>query len=88
MCVYTYTVDSMDVIRLLTVKHLVWFCVEKGTKRLECIAPDGTGRRVIHSNLNYPFSMVFYANHFYYTDWRRSEQSPTDTYIQNITAFT
>ncbi|TSK72188.1 Nidogen-2 [Bagarius yarrelli] len=45
--------------------------VRDGTKRLECIAADGTGRRVIHGELNYPFSMVFYANHFYYTDWRR-----------------
>ncbi|XP_048830880.1 nidogen-2-like isoform X2 [Brienomyrus brachyistius] len=50
-------------------KHLCW--ADAGTKRLECIAPDGTGRRVIHSNVNYPFGMVFYANHFYYTDWRR-----------------
>nr|XP_023658539.1 nidogen-2-like isoform X1 [Paramormyrops kingsleyae] len=50
-------------------KHLCW--ADAGTKRLECIAPDGTGRWVIHSNVNYPFGMVFYANHFYYTDWRR-----------------
>ncbi|XP_028830877.1 nidogen-2 [Denticeps clupeoides] len=52
-----------------TTHQLCW--ADAGTKRLECISPDGTGRRVIHSNLNYPFSMVFYANHFYYTDWRR-----------------
>ncbi|XP_040888443.1 nidogen-2 isoform X11 [Toxotes jaculatrix] len=44
---------------------------DAGTKRLECISPDGSGRRVIHSSLNYPFSMVYYRNHFYYTDWRR-----------------
>ncbi|XP_076848526.1 nidogen-2 isoform X2 [Brachyhypopomus gauderio] len=50
-------------------RRVCW--ADAGTKRLECISPDGTGRRVIHSNLNYPFSMVFYANHFYYTDWRR-----------------
>uniref|UniRef100_A0A8C8FQM3 Nidogen-2 n=1 Tax=Oncorhynchus tshawytscha TaxID=74940 RepID=A0A8C8FQM3_ONCTS len=50
-------------------KQVCW--ADAGTKRLECIASDGTGRRVIHSNLNYPFSMVFYANHFYFTDWRR-----------------
>ncbi|KAI4885762.1 hypothetical protein NFI96_031285 [Prochilodus magdalenae] len=53
-----------------TARRVCW--ADAGTKRLECIAPDGTGRRVIHSNLNYPFSMVFYANHFYYTDWRRN----------------
>uniref|UniRef100_A0A8C9VUN5 Nidogen 2 n=1 Tax=Scleropages formosus TaxID=113540 RepID=A0A8C9VUN5_SCLFO len=50
-------------------RQICW--ADAGTKRLECIAPDGTGRRVINSNLNYPFSLVSYANHFYYTDWRR-----------------
>ncbi|XP_070400305.1 nidogen-2 isoform X2 [Nothobranchius furzeri] len=44
---------------------------DAGTKRLECISPNGSGRRVIHPTLNYPFSMVYYRNHFYYTDWRR-----------------
>ncbi|XP_076579565.1 nidogen-2 isoform X2 [Chaetodon auriga] len=44
---------------------------DAGTKRLECVSPDGSGRRVIHPSLNYPFSMVYYRNHFYYTDWRR-----------------
>ncbi|XP_044201282.1 nidogen-2 isoform X7 [Thunnus albacares] len=44
---------------------------DAGTKRLECIFPDGSGRKVIHATLNYPFSMVYYRNHFYYTDWRR-----------------
>ncbi|XP_030644080.1 nidogen-2 [Chanos chanos] len=52
-----------------TARKVCW--ADAGTKHLECIAPDGTGRRVIRSNLNYPFSMVFYANHYYYTDWRR-----------------
>lgn len=45
--------------------------VLKGTKKLECTLPDGTGRRVIHNNLKYPFSIVSYADHFYHTDWRR-----------------
>uniref|UniRef100_A0A8C4HX39 Nidogen 2a (osteonidogen) n=1 Tax=Dicentrarchus labrax TaxID=13489 RepID=A0A8C4HX39_DICLA len=44
---------------------------DAGTKRLECVSPDGSGRRVIHPSLNYPFSMVYYRDHFYYTDWRR-----------------
>ncbi|XP_034533827.1 nidogen-2 isoform X4 [Notolabrus celidotus] len=44
---------------------------DAGTKRLECVSPDGSGRRVIHPSVNYPFSMVYYRNHFYYTDWRR-----------------
>ncbi|XP_039924573.1 nidogen-2 isoform X2 [Hirundo rustica] len=50
-------------------KLLCW--VDAGTKHLECTFPDGTGRRVIQSNLNYPFSIISYANHFYHTDWRR-----------------
>uniref|UniRef100_A0A8C5ILG2 Nidogen 2 n=1 Tax=Junco hyemalis TaxID=40217 RepID=A0A8C5ILG2_JUNHY len=50
-------------------KLLCW--ADAGTKHLECTFPDGTGRRVIQSNLNYPFSIVSYANHFYHTDWRR-----------------
>ncbi|XP_077370479.1 uncharacterized protein nid2a [Festucalex cinctus] len=49
--------------------HICW--ADAGTKRLECIFPDGSGRRVINPNLNYPFSMIFHRNHFYYTDWRR-----------------
>ncbi|XP_052009773.1 nidogen-2-like [Xyrauchen texanus] len=52
-----------------TTRQVCW--ADAGTKRLECISPNGTGRRVVHSNLNYPFSMVSYASHYYYTDWRR-----------------
>ncbi|PNI83393.1 NID2 isoform 2 [Pan troglodytes] len=50
-------------------KLLCW--ADAGTKKLECTLPDGTGRRVIHNNLKYPFSIVSYADHFYHTDWRR-----------------
>ncbi|KAL2789922.1 nidogen-2 precursor [Daubentonia madagascariensis] len=50
-------------------KLLCW--ADAGTKKLECTLPDGTGRRVIQSNLNYPFSIISYADHFYHTDWRR-----------------
>ncbi|XP_075387294.1 nidogen-2 isoform X2 [Tenrec ecaudatus] len=50
-------------------KLLCW--ADAGTKKLECALPDGTGRRVIQNNLNYPFSIVSYADHFYHTDWRR-----------------
>ncbi|XP_016390641.1 nidogen-2-like, partial [Sinocyclocheilus rhinocerous] len=52
-----------------TTRQVCW--ADAGTKRLECISPNGTGRRVVHSNLSYPFSMVAFANHYYYTDWRR-----------------
>ncbi|XP_054683061.1 nidogen-2 isoform X1 [Grus americana] len=50
-------------------KLLCW--ADAGTKHLECTFPDGAGRRVIQNNLNYPFSIISYANHFYHTDWRR-----------------
>uniref|UniRef100_A0A672TX31 Nidogen 2 n=1 Tax=Strigops habroptila TaxID=2489341 RepID=A0A672TX31_STRHB len=50
-------------------KLLCW--ADAGTKYLECTFPDGTGRRVIQNNLNYPFSITSYADHFYHTDWRR-----------------
>uniref|UniRef100_A0A8D2IXY9 Nidogen 2 n=1 Tax=Varanus komodoensis TaxID=61221 RepID=A0A8D2IXY9_VARKO len=50
-------------------KLVCW--ADAGTKKLECISPDGTGRRAIQNNLNYPFGIVSYANHFYHTDWRR-----------------
>ncbi|CAL8389499.1 unnamed protein product [Boreogadus saida] len=39
-----------------------------GDAEAECVSPDGSGRRVIHPNLNYPFSMVYYRNHSYYSD--------------------
>ncbi|KAI4831464.1 hypothetical protein KUCAC02_001004 [Chaenocephalus aceratus] len=42
-----------------------------GYEAVECVSPDGSNRRVVHPSLNYPFSMVYYRNHFYYTDWRR-----------------
>ncbi|XP_067847730.1 nidogen-2 [Heptranchias perlo] len=49
--------------------QLCW--ADAGTKDLECIFPDGTGRHVVQNGLNYPFSVAAYSNHFYYTDWRR-----------------
>uniref|UniRef100_A0A6I8NK02 Nidogen 2 n=1 Tax=Ornithorhynchus anatinus TaxID=9258 RepID=A0A6I8NK02_ORNAN len=39
-------------------KLICW--ADAGTKRLECTLPDGTGRRVVQNNLNYPFSIVSY----------------------------
>uniref|UniRef100_A0A670HQB4 Uncharacterized protein n=1 Tax=Podarcis muralis TaxID=64176 RepID=A0A670HQB4_PODMU len=50
-------------------KLICW--ADAGTKKLECALPNGTGRRIIQNHLNYPFSIVSYANHFYHTDWRR-----------------
>ncbi|XP_032043720.1 nidogen-2 isoform X2 [Aythya fuligula] len=50
-------------------KLLCW--ADAGTKNLECTFPDGAGRRIIQNSLNYPFSIISYADHFYHTDWRR-----------------
>ncbi|XP_072485813.1 nidogen-2 [Notamacropus eugenii] len=50
-------------------KLICW--ADAGTKKLECAFSNGTGRHIIQNNLNYPFSIVSYANHFYHTDWRR-----------------
>lgn len=62
----------MDIDMLcLHVVHILIVSNLPGTKRLECVSPDGSGRRVIHPGVNYPFSMVAYQDHFYYTDWRR-----------------
>uniref|UniRef100_A0A672QF04 Low density lipoprotein receptor-related protein 2a n=1 Tax=Sinocyclocheilus grahami TaxID=75366 RepID=A0A672QF04_SINGR len=62
-------VDSPTGYRRNHSKMLIWFLII--INRLECISPNGTGRRVVHSNLSYPFSMVAFSNHYYYTDWRR-----------------
>ncbi|XP_048455802.1 uncharacterized protein nid2a isoform X1 [Rhincodon typus] len=69
--------------------QLCW--ADAGTKDLECIFSDGTGRHVVQRGLNYPFSIVAYANHFYYTDWRRDgiivvskdNNQITDEYLPN-----
>ncbi|XP_048842295.1 nidogen-2-like [Brienomyrus brachyistius] len=42
-----------------------------GTKMLECIAPNGTGRRPLQRTLNDPFALAVHAGHFYWTDWLR-----------------
>ncbi|XP_073790160.1 nidogen-2 isoform X1 [Danio rerio] len=49
--------------------QLCW--ADAGTKKLECISPDGTQRRVFQDTLNYPFSLAIHNKHFYYTDWER-----------------
>ncbi|XP_050993855.1 nidogen-2 [Labeo rohita] len=53
----------------LDTNHLCW--ADAGTKKLECISPNGTERRVFQDALNYPFSLAIYNRHFYYTDWER-----------------
>ncbi|XP_023698906.2 nidogen-2 isoform X2 [Paramormyrops kingsleyae] len=68
-------------------RQLCW--ADAGTKMLECIASNGTGRRQLQRTLNYPFALAVHAGHFYWTDWLRdgilamdpnSSQSP-DEYL-------
>ncbi|XP_072512905.1 nidogen-2 [Salminus brasiliensis] len=49
--------------------HLCW--ADAGTKKVECVAADGTERQEINSGLSYPFSLTIYNKHIYCTDWER-----------------
>ncbi|XP_040825948.1 nidogen-2 [Ochotona curzoniae] len=62
---------------------LCW--ADAGTRKLECTRRDGSGRHVIQSNLNYPFSVVSHLNHFYYTDWRRDGVLSVDRHSGQLT---
>ncbi|XP_064599623.1 nidogen-1-like isoform X3 [Liolophura sinensis] len=42
---------------------------DAGTQRIECIRTDGVGRRVIYGLAQYPFSLTFSGNNYYWTDW-------------------
>lgn len=64
-------------------ERLCW--VDAGTRKLECTLRDGTGRQVIHSNLNHPFSVISYIDHFYYTDWRKDGIIAVDAYAGEVT---
>ncbi|PWA31990.1 hypothetical protein CCH79_00018845 [Gambusia affinis] len=67
----------------LSAGQICW--ADAGTKLLECISPNGSGRRVINSDLNYPFSMVYHSNHFYFSDWRRDGVIAVDKYSSKFT---
>jgi hypothetical protein len=40
-----------------------------GTQKVECIALDGSNRRLIHFGAAYPFSMTMHEGRLYWTDW-------------------
>ena len=42
-----------------------------GTKKLECINRDKSGRVVIYDLATYPFSMTTFRDNFYWTDWSK-----------------
>uniref|UniRef100_A0A4W3I970 Nidogen 1 n=1 Tax=Callorhinchus milii TaxID=7868 RepID=A0A4W3I970_CALMI len=48
---------------------LCW--ADAGTRRLECMSPNQTGRRKVLEDIQYPFGITSYGRNLYYTDWRR-----------------
>ncbi|KAI6214615.1 NIDogen [Aphelenchoides besseyi] len=50
-------------------RELCW--VDAGKKQLSCVRFDGTGRRVVHAPLEYPFGLTHEnEERFYWTDWK------------------
>ncbi|RXN01624.1 Nidogen-1 [Acipenser ruthenus] len=49
--------------------QLCW--ADAGTRRVECINPNQTGRRKILEGIQYPFGITSYGRNLYYTDWKR-----------------
>nr|XP_032818339.1 nidogen-1-like [Petromyzon marinus] len=49
--------------------QLCW--ADAGTRRLECMHRGQGPRRRFLEGLQYPFGIAAYADHLYYTDWRR-----------------
>lgn len=47
--------------------ELCW--ADAGTKKIECIELSQNYRRVVASELNYPFSLAISPTHYYWTDW-------------------
>lgn len=52
-------------------QNLCWG--DAGTKRIECVRSDGSGRRVVYENAMYPFDIAMLNNVIYWTDWRMRE---------------
>ncbi|XP_066552549.1 nidogen-1 [Amia ocellicauda] len=48
---------------------LCW--ADAGTRRVECMNPNQTGRRKVLEGIQYPFGITTYGRNLYYTDWRR-----------------
>ena len=40
-----------------------------GTRKLECVNYDGSGRQVIFNDAQYPFDVTFANDNYYWTDW-------------------
>ncbi|XP_048064439.1 nidogen-2 [Megalobrama amblycephala] len=68
-----------------TTNQLCW--ADAGSKKLECISPDGTQRHVFQDALDYPFSLAIYNSHFYYTDWERDGILVIDQITRKNTAY-
>ncbi|KAL1006142.1 hypothetical protein UPYG_G00068340 [Umbra pygmaea] len=50
-------------------KQLCW--ADAGTRKVECMDPNGRNRRTIVEGIQYPFAIVSNGKNLYYTDWRR-----------------
>ena len=40
-----------------------------GTRNVECVNYDGSGRQVIFNDAQYPFDVTFANDNYYWTDW-------------------
>ena len=50
-----------------TTQTLFW--ADYALNKLESSSTDGSNRRVLRSNLQNPYGMIFYAGMLYWTDW-------------------
>ncbi|KAK7069005.1 Calcium ion binding [Halocaridina rubra] len=57
---------------------LCW--ADAGTHKIECVDLDGSGRRTVMEEANYPFGLTILGQNFYYTDWN-------DTKIHTVNRY-
>uniref|UniRef100_A0A8C8GSY6 Nidogen-1 n=1 Tax=Oncorhynchus tshawytscha TaxID=74940 RepID=A0A8C8GSY6_ONCTS len=50
-------------------QQLCW--ADAGTRKVQCMDPNGRNRRTIVEGIQYPFAIVSHGRNLYYTDWRR-----------------
>jgi len=43
---------------------------DAGVFKIECIGVDGDNRRVIVSDVKYPFGLTYYDQQLFWTDWK------------------
>uniref|UniRef100_A0A8C8LXR9 Nidogen 1b n=1 Tax=Oncorhynchus tshawytscha TaxID=74940 RepID=A0A8C8LXR9_ONCTS len=66
-------------------QQLCW--ADAGTRKVQCMDPNGRNRRTIVEGIQYPFAIVSHGRNLYYTDWRRYDdlgpvsQKETDEFL-------